>query len=367
MYKHLSRQCDEFGIAIARAERIEPSQPSPLKGSEMKVSVFSTKPYDATYLQSATANTSHELVLIESRLTTDTAKLAADSNAVCVFVNDDLGREVLAQLAGMGVRTVALRCAGFNNVDLAAADELGMHVVRVPAYSPYAVAEHCAGLILTLNRNIHRAYSRVRDGNFMLSGLLGFDLKGRTVGIIGTGTIGSKFAKIMTGFGCRLLGVDLEENPECLNLGLTYVDLPELYAQSDIIALHCPLTPKTHHLIDAAAIEQMKDGVMIINTSRGAVVDTKAIIGGLKSGKIGHVGLDVYEEEADVFFEDLSNEVIPDDMLSRLLTFPNVLITGHQGFFTRDALTSIAETTIDNLTSIETSGRCKNSVALVTS
>ena len=333
----------------------------------MMVTVFSTKPYDEKFLKAAATGSPHQFRFIESRLTSQTIKLAADSDAVCVFVNDDLSRDMLTQLANLGVETVALRCAGFNNVDLAAAEELGIHVVRVPAYSPYAVAEHSVGLILTLNRNIHRAYARVRDGNFMLNGLLGFDLHECTVGTIGTGQIGSKFVKIMDGFGCRLLGYDKYENRDCLDCGLTYVDLSELYAQSDIISLHCPLTPETHHLIDANAIEQMKDGVMIINTSRGAVIDTQAIIRGLKSGKIGHVGLDVYEEEADVFFEDLSNQVISDDTLSRLLTFPNVLITGHQGFFTRDALTSIAETTIQNLTNIELTGSCQNSVKLMPS
>ena len=232
-----------------------------------------------------------------------------------------------------------------------------------PAYSPYAVAEHSVALILTLNRNIHRAYSRVRDGNFLLNGLLGFDLHNCTVGTIGTGQIGYRFARIMEGFGCRLLGYDRFENPECAEIGMRYVDLPELYAQSDIISLHCPLTPDTHHLIDSNAIGQMRDGVMIINTSRGAVIDTRAIIDGLKSGKIGHVGLDVYEEEADVFFEDLSNRVIPDDTLSRLLTFPNVVITGHQGFFTRDALSSIAKTTLGNLSEIEQTGKCGNAVS----
>ncbi|MEO8496876.1 MAG: 2-hydroxyacid dehydrogenase, partial [Planctomycetota bacterium] len=254
------------------------------------------------------------------------------------------------------------RCAGFNNVDLATAQTLGIRVVRVPSYSPHAVAEHAVGLLLTLNRKLHRAYGRVRDGNFYLGGLLGFDLFGRTVGVIGTGQIGTVFAKIMSGFGCKLLGYDVYPNDRCREIGLEYVELPRLFAESDIISLHCPLTPATHHLICETTIAQMKEGVMIINTSRGAVIDTQAVIAGLKSGQIGHLGLDVYEEEADVFFEDLSNEVIPDDTLSRLLTFPNVVITGHQAFFTRDALQAIAETTMHNIAEIEASGRCANEV-----
>lgn len=288
--------------------------------------------------------------------------LAYQFDGVCVFVNDQLDATVLKELAGQGVRLVALRCAGANNVDLPVAQDLGMKVVRVPAYSPYAVAEHAAGLILSLNRNLHRAYSRVRDGNFSLAGLIGFDLNGRTVGIVGTGQIGAVFAKIMSGFGCNLVGYDKVPSDRCRELGMKYVELPELFASSDIISLHCPLTPDTRHMINADTIAQMKKGVMMINTSRGAVIDTLALIAGLKNGHVGHVGLDVYEEEADVFFEDLSSEVIPDDILSRLLTFPNVLITGHQAFFTEDALTCIAETTMQNISDIERSGSCSNEV-----
>lgn len=328
----------------------------------MKISVFSTKPYDRQFLTAAAGDFQHELNFVEARLTCETVTLAQDADAVCVFVNDRLDRPVLESLAEFGVRVIALRCAGFNNVDLTATDELGMKVVRVPAYSPYAVAEHAAGLILTLNRNIHRAYSRVRDGNFSLGGLLGFDLFGRTVGIIGTGQIGMVFAGIMSGFGCQLLGYDKVPNSECDKLGVKYVDLPELFSESDIISLHCPLTPETHHLINDQSIEQMKHSVMLINTSRGAVIDTQAVIRGLKSGRIGHLGLDVYEEEADLFFEDLSNEVIPDDTLSRLLTFPNVLITGHQAFFTKEALECIAETTLRNISDVAEHGICANEV-----
>ncbi len=328
----------------------------------MKVILFSAQPHDRRFFEHALKDFSHELVFHEVKLSTSTVQLAKGFDAVCVFVNDDLNAGVLKNLADFGVMTIALRCAGFNNVDLIAAESLSMKVVRVPAYSPYSVAEHTVGLILTLNRNIHRAYNRVRDGNFALGGLLGFDLHGRTVGVIGTGIIGQTFAQIMAGFGCRLLGHDISPNEACLELGMKYVGLPELYAECDILSLHCPLNPETHHMIDASSIAQMKRGVMIINTSRGAVIDTKAVIDGLKSGRIGHLGIDVYEEEADVFFQDLSDEVIRDDTLARLLTFPNVLVTGHQAFFTEEALTCIAETTLQNLSEIEQIGECKNEV-----
>ena len=320
------------------------------------------KPHDRKFFDTASSAFHHELIYHEVRLSTATMELAKGFDCVCVFVNDQLDADVLQTLAREGLRVVALRCAGFNNVDLAVAEQLGIKVVRVPAYSPYSVAEHTAGLILTLNRNIHRAYSRVRDGNFALDGLLGFDLHGRTVGVIGTGKIGTVFAKIMSGFGCRVIGFDKFPSDDFRELGMEYVELSQLFAESDIISLHCPLTPETHHMINAASILQMKDGVMLINTSRGAVIDTQAVIAGLKTGRIGHLGLDVYEEEADVFFEDLSNQVIPDDTLSRLLTFPNVLITGHQAFFTQDALTQIAETTLQNISDLEGSEFCQNEV-----
>jgi D-lactate dehydrogenase len=257
---------------------------------------------------------------------------------------------------------IALRSAGFNHVDLVAAEELGMTVVRVPAYSPYAVAEHAVGLILSLNRKIHRSYNRVREGNFALDGLLGFDLYGTTIGIIGTGRIGIVFAQIMKGFGCRLLAYDPYPNQECRDLGVEYVDLPTLYAQSDIISLHCPLTPDTYHIIDEKALAQVRPGVMLINTSRGALVDTAAVIEAMKTGQVGYLGLDVYEEEEDLFFEDLSGEVIHDDLFARLLTLPNVLVTGHQAFFTRNALQRIASTTIDNITAFEQGRPLENQV-----
>ncbi len=329
----------------------------------MDVALFSTKPYDRQFFELANKQFSHRLTFFEPRLTRETVVLTEGFDAVCAFVNDQLDESVLTALDGYGIKVVAMRCAGFNNVNLAVAAQLGIKIVRVPAYSPHAVAEHTAALILTLNRKLHRAYTRVRDGNFSLNGLLGFDLYGRTVGIIGTGKIGTVFAQIMSGFGCRLLGYDKFPSEQCKKLGLQYVELPQLLGESDIISLHCPLTPQTRHLINEESIGCMKDGVMIINTSRGAVIDTVAVIAGLKSGKIGHLGLDVYEEEADVFFEDLSNEVIPDDTLARLLTFPNVVITGHQAFFTQEALRCIAETTLNNLIDIQLHGRCNNEVA----
>jgi D-lactate dehydrogenase len=328
----------------------------------MKVAVFSTKSYDRIFLEAANVDYGHELIFFEPRLNRETSILAAGFPAVCAFVNDQLDAAVLTTLARQGTRLIALRCAGFNNVDLASAQNLGLKVVRVPAYSPYAVAEHTVALILSLNRKIHRAYARVREGNFALDGLLGFDLYGKTVGIIGTGKIGAVVAKIMKGFGCHLLGYDPYPNSECKKIGLRYVSLTELFVESDIITLHCPLTPETHHLIDTKALDQMKNGVILINTSRGAVIDTKAVINALKSGKIGYLGLDVYEEEADLFFEDLSNIVIQDDVFARLLTFPNVIITAHQAFFTREALEGIAKTTLANIADFEQGRPCPNEV-----
>ncbi|KAF3883700.1 MULTISPECIES: 2-hydroxyacid dehydrogenase [Nostocales] len=329
----------------------------------MKVAVFSTKAYDRQFLEAANEQNKHELVFFEPRLDRDTAILAAGFPAVCVFVHDRADAPTLELLASQGTRLIALRCAGFNNVDLKAAAELGMTVVRVPAYSPYAVAEHTVGLILSLNRKIHRAYSRVREGNFSIEGLLGFDLNGRTVGIIGTGKIGQIVGQIMKGFGCHLQAYDVYRNPEVENLGAKYVELSELFANSDIITLHCPLTPQTHHLIDTQSIQQMKPGIMLINTSRGALIDTTAAIEGLKSGKIKYLGIDVYEQESDLFFEDLSDEIIHDDVFQRLITFPNVLITGHQAFFTEEAVRNISETTIANITDFEQGRPCQNEIA----
>jgi D-lactate dehydrogenase len=330
----------------------------------MKVAVFSTKRYDRDFLTAANGEAGQELRFLEARLSLDSAPLARDSDAICAFVNDDLGAPVLKALAALGVRLVALRSAGFNHVDLPAARELGLTIARVPAYSPHAVAEHTIALILALNRKIHRAYNRVREGNFALDGLLGFDLHGKTVGVIGTGKIGEVVAQILAGFGCELLGNDIAPNPACQALGMHYVSREELLARSDILTLHCPLTPETHHMIRAQTLAKLKRGVMLINTSRGAVVETRALIRGLKEGVIGSLGLDVYEEEGDLFFEDLSNEVLRDDVFARLLTFPNVLITGHQAFFTREALSSIAETTLANIAAFSTSGKPLHEISI---
>jgi D-lactate dehydrogenase len=317
----------------------------------MRIAVFSTKPYDTIFLERANVAQPrrHDLVFFDSRLGPDTTALAQGCDAVCVFVNDCVNAEVIDTLARQGIRLIALRCAGFNNVDLEAAAARGLTVVRVPAYSPHAVAEHTLALILSLNRHIHRAYARVREGNFALDGLMGFDLHGRTAGVIGTGRIGALAAHLLRGFGCRVLAHDIAPNPACERDGVEYVAIDRLLRESDIVSLHCPLMPDTYHLIDAEALAIMKPGVMLINTSRGALLDAAAAIEALKSGRLGALGLDVYEEEADMFFEDLSNRVLKDDVFARLLTFPNVLITGHQAFFTSDALSAIAETTIDNI------------------
>jgi D-lactate dehydrogenase len=322
----------------------------------MRIVVFSTRAYDRQFLNAANASGRHELVYLDARLDISTVVAATGALAVCAFVNDRLNAEVLQRLHGLGVKLVLLRSAGFNHVDLAAAAGLGIAVGRVPEYSPYAVAEHTAALVMTLNRKIHRAFNRVREGNFALEGLLGFDLHGRTVGLIGTGKIGQCFARIMLGFGCTVLGFDPQPNDDFTTLGGRYVELPELLASSDVISLHCPLTPATRHLIDADALAAIKPGAMLVNTSRGAVVDTRAVIDALKSGHLGSLALDVYEEEADLFFRDLSAEVLHDDVFARLLTFPNVLVTGHQAFFTEEALRAIAETTMANADVFESEG-----------
>ena len=339
----------------------------------MQVAVFSTKSYDHEFLTKSNGGTkagtkagtnvgAHALEFFDVRLSVETALLAHGADAVCAFVNDDLGRGVIEQLAAAGVRLIALRSAGFNHVDLDAAAAAGIAVARVPAYSPHAVAEHTMALILTLNRKTHRAYNRVREGNFALDGLMGFDLHGKTVGVVGTGLIGTVLVRILSGFGCHIVAHDPVRNPDCEALGVRYLPMDELLAISDIVSLQCPLTRETFHLIDDAAVARMKPGAMLINTSRGAVVDTPAVIRGLKSGRLGSLGLDVYEEEADLFFEDLSTSFIPDDVFARLLTFPNVLITGHQGFFTEEALTAIADVTIENLTAFEQHGAPVHSV-----
>jgi len=318
----------------------------------LHVAFFDTKPYDREYFDAANLPSRDRLVLryLEHRLGETTVATAQGTEAVCCFVNDRLDRAVLTQLKSEGIRLVALRCAGFNNVDLAAAKELGLAVIRVPAYSPHAVAEHALALLLTLNRQIHRAHNRVRELNFSLNGLVGFDLHGRTAGIAGTGRIGRITAEILLGFGMKILAFDVQPDPAwAAEKGVTYVPLDRLFAESDVISLHTPLTPQTHHMINAATLARMKRGVYLINTSRGKLIDTSALIDALKSRQVGGVGLDVYEEEEGVFFEDLSGEVLQDDDIARLLTFPNVLITSHQAFLTREALTEIARVTTENL------------------
>jgi D-lactate dehydrogenase len=321
----------------------------------MRAAVFSTRRYDHDSLAeaNAAAGNPHDLVFLDVPLDRRTAPLARGFPAVALFVNDRADADALGVLHAGGTRLLALRSAGFNHVDLLAADRLGLTVLRVPAYSPYAVAEHTVALILTLNRKIHRAYNRVREQNFSLDGLMGFDLHGKTAAIVGTGKIGALVARILHGFGCRLVALDISPNPDCVALGVEYLALDDLLPIADIITLHCPLTPRTRHLIDARALARAKPGLMLVNTSRGGVVDTPAVIRALKSGRLGSLAIDVYEEEEGLFFRDLSEQVITDDVFARLLTFPNVLITAHQAFFTREAVRNIAETTIANLTAFE--------------
>lgn len=314
----------------------------------MKVACFSTKPYDERFLAAASREFEHEFIFLEHRLDASTVVLADGCDAICAFVNDTLDGSVLQRISEIGIGLLAMRCAGVNNVDLDAAARFGVRVVRVPRYSPHAVAEHTIGLVLTLNRKIHKAYNRVRENNFSIDGFLGFDLHGRTFGVIGTGAIGGTLAAIVAGFGCRVLLYDPYPSEDAKKVG-EYVDLNQLLAESDLVSLQCPLTPETHHLIDAERLSKMKRGAMLVNTSRGGLVDTSAAIEGLKSGQLGGFALDVYEEESGVFFEDLSQQVMQDDVLSRLMTFPNVLITSHQAFFTREALETIAETTLQSI------------------
>jgi D-lactate dehydrogenase len=326
----------------------------------VRVVFFSTRRYEQDIFERLSAYSSHDIHYLEPRLNVHTAGLACGSEAVCAFVNDELPEAVLEILAAGGTKLIALRCAGFNRVALTAAERLGIVVARVPAYSPEAVAEHAVALMLTLNRKTHKAYLRVREANLSLDGLLGFEMRGRTVGIIGAGRIGQAAARILHGFGCRLLAYDVAVNQDELSVPVSFLPLDRVLAESQILTLHCPLTPQTHRLINAETIERMKRGVMLINTSRGGLIDTQAVIGGLKSGKIGYLGLDVYEEEGDLFFRDLSGQILQDDVFARLLTFSNVLITGHQGFFTDNALEHIARTTLDNITEFEQTGRCTN-------
>jgi D-lactate dehydrogenase len=315
----------------------------------MRTLIFSSQTYDRESFLAARLPDNLHLQFQPARLTPETVALAEGHEVVCAFINDDLSAAVLEQLAAGGTRLIALRSAGYNHVDLPTAQKLGISVVRVPAYSPHAVAEHAVALILALNRHLHRAYNRTRDGDFSLHGLTGFDLVGKTVGIVGTGQIGATFANIMSGFGCKLLAYDPVPNPQVQALGARYLSLEQLLQQAQIISLHCPLTPQTRHLINDRSLATLQRGAMLINTGRGALVDTPALIAALKSGQLGYLGLDVYEEEAQLFFEDRSDLPLQDDVLARLLTFPNVIVTAHQAFLTYEALGAIAQTTLDNI------------------
>ncbi|GAA5494419.1 D-lactate dehydrogenase [Rubritalea halochordaticola] len=314
----------------------------------MKVALFSAKDYEKPLFREVMGQ-EHELAFYKNQLRADTAVLADGAEVVVSFVNDCLDQACLEQLREQGVKLIALRCAGYNHVDLKVAEQLGLKVVRVPEYSPYAVAEHALALLLAVNRHIHKAYARVRENNFALHGLMGFDLKGKTIGVIGTGKIGRVFCDLLSGFGCEVIAYDPYPNEELSSRGVEYVELPELMQRSKVISLHCPLTPETHHLINDESLGLCSDGVVLVNTSRGALVDSKALIRALKSKKVGAVALDVYEEEAGIFFEDLSDQVIEDDVLMRLMTFPNVLMTSHQAFFTQEAMVNIADTTAANV------------------
>lgn len=319
----------------------------------MRAAVFSTRRWERPYLEAANAHAAHDLTFLRESLHAGTAALAAGFPAVATFANDRLDAPVVGALHAAGTRLLCLRSVGFNHVDLRECDRLGLTVLRVPAYSPHAVAEHTIALLLSVVRHVPRAWARVREHNFALDGLLGFDLHGKTVGVVGVGRIGEVVVRILGGFGCEVLVHDLVDRPEIRALGARYVPLDALWPACDVVTLHCPLTPGTHHLVDAAALARMKRGVVLINTSRGAVVDSRALLQGLKSGQVGAVGLDVYEEEGDLFFRDLSDQVLQDDVFARLLTFPNVVVTGHQAFFTREALVAIAATTVENLADFE--------------
>ena len=327
---------------------------------DMKIAFFSAKIYDREFFNRYPGN--HEIIYFEAPLNEQTVDLAKGCNAVCAFVNDKLNADVLKALSASGIKLAALRSAGFNNVDLVAAKANNISIVRVPAYSPYAVAEHAVALILTLNRKTHKAYNRVREGNFSLERLTGFDLYGKTVAVIGTGRIGQAFCDIMLGFGCKVLAFDLIANKKMEEKGVQYLPLIDLLKQADLISLHCPLNEQTRHIINDQTIGMMKNGVMLINTSRGALINTADAIEALKTGRIGYLGLDVYEQEETLFFNDLSENIIQDDLIMRLLSFPNVLITSHQGFFTEEALVQIAQTTMNNISDFEAGLQLKNAV-----
>lgn len=327
----------------------------------MKVAMFSTRSYDIQHFEPLITETI-SIHFFDTQLNVQTAKLAIGFDAVCAFVNDELNADVLTQLNQAGIKYIAMRCAGFNNVDLSCAKKLGIMIVRVPAYSPEAVAEHAIALLMTLNRRIHKAYQRTRDANFSLEGLVGFNLHGKTVGIIGTGKIGVATMAILKGFGCKILASDPYPSDQAIALGAKYVSLETLFSNSDVISLHCPLTAENKHLLNEQSFDLMKDGVTIINTSRGGLLNAFDAIQALKTGRIGGLGLDVYEEEEQLFFGDHSSEIITDDTFRRLSACHNVIFTGHQAFLTKEALTSIAMTTLDNLTDLEAGKTCINKV-----
>jgi len=337
----------------------------PILPLKPKVAFFSTQVYDRVFFEKYNVDFGYELDFFETQLNEQTAKLISNTDVVCVFVNDVVNEAVIKQLAERKVRIIALRCAGFNNVNLEAAKKYNLKVCRVPAYSPEAVAEHAMAMILTLNRKTHKAYNRVREQNFSLNGLLGFDLHGKTVGIIGTGNIGKAFAKIVAGFGCKVLAFDIVTDAEMEKAGVTFVPLETIFKESDIISLHCPLNEKTKHLIDEKSLSMMKDNVMLINTSRGALIQTLDVIQALKKGKIAYLGIDVYEQEEKLFFTDHSEDIIQDDTIQRLMSFPNVLVTAHQAFFTNEALTQIALVTFNNIESLLTKNDIDNKAALL--
>lgn len=328
----------------------------------MKVAFYSTKAYDRESFDRFLPDSGHSLSYFEAKLDIHTVSLAEGHQAICSFVNDHIDAAIVKKMNQLGIRLIALRCAGYNQIDLHAAAEHDIKIVRVPAYSPEAVAEHAMALILTLARKTHKAYNRVRDNNFSIEGLTGFNIHGKTIGVIGTGAIGRAFCRIVKGFGCTIVAHDLVEDDKMKELGVKYLPLDEVFAKSHIISLHCPLTPDTHHLINASTIAEMQDGVALINTSRGALIETKAVINALKNKKIGYLGIDVYEQEENIFFKNLSEEIMQDEQIARLMTFPNVLVTGHQAFLTKEALEQISQTTLDNLSAFEKGEKLINEV-----
>jgi D-lactate dehydrogenase len=328
----------------------------------MKIAVFSTKSYDQEYFENYSIDSQYTFSFFETALNKDTASLTNGFDAVCIFVNDSVDKNTIEILSKNGIRLIALRCAGFNNVDIEAAKSNNIKVVRVPAYSPEAVAEHAVALILTLNRKTHKAYNRVREGNFSLKNLIGFNLYGKTIGVIGTGQIGATFCRIIKGFGCKIIAFDVSKSDELVQQGVEYLSLDEVFQQSDILSLHCPLNASTKHIVNEKSIALMKDGVMIINTSRGALINTADVITGLTSKKIGYLGIDVYEQEEKLFFEDLSESIIEDDLILKLISFPNVLITSHQAYFTKEAMDEITTTTLQNIEAFDKNLESKNEV-----